>query len=332
MTHLQTEKTSWLAISWAPYSRMSQTFARELGGTLHCIHYLRFQSPPHAPLKYILQAFRTLVVLFKERPRAVHVQTPPFVAGLVVDLYCRLSGAKFVLHYHSAVFDNIWDWALPFQKYIARRATTNIVTNSHWAKIVGSWGGHTLVMVDPYLDLPDCEPFPVKSGFNVAFVSTFANDEPLEAVLGAADLLPEVNFYITGDKRKKPASFFENAPANVTFTGFLDPDKQYPGLLRAVDTVMVLTTRNYTLQLGGCEATAVGKPLVTSDWPYLHEVFSKGTVYVNDSAESIRDGILQLKKDYDRLSEEIVSLRKESQQEWNSGLDQLNQLIGGGLT
>lgn len=329
MSLTKTENNHWLALSWAPYSRMSQTFARELGGKLHCIHYLRFQSPPHAPFKYILQAIRTLVVLFKERPGAVHVQTPPFVAGLVVDLYCRLTGAKFVLHYHSAAFDRAWDWALPFQKYIARRATTNIVTNSHWAKIVGSWGGHTLVMVDPYLDLPDSEPFHVKPGFNVGFVCTFAQDEPLDAVLGAAALLPDVNFYITGDKRKKTASFFESAPANVTFTGFLDPDKQYPGLLRAVDAVMVLTTRNFTLQLGGCEATAVGKPLVTSDWPYLHEVFSKGTVYVSDAAESIRDGILQLKKDYDRLSEEIVVLRQESQQEWNSRLEQLNQLVAG---
>lgn len=329
MSFSKTDHQHWLAISWAPYSRMSQTFARELGGKLHCIHYLRFQSPPHAPLKYILQAIRTLLVLFKERPQAVHVQTPPFVAGLVVDLYCRLTGAKFVLHYHSAAFEHIWDWALPLQKYIARRAATNIVTNNHWAEIVRSWGGQTLVMLDPYLDLPECEPFQVKPGFNVAFVSTFANDEPLEAVLESAALLPELNFYITGDKRKKPASFFENAPANVTFTGFLDPDKQYPGLLRAVDAVMVLTTRNYTLQLGGCEATAVGKPLVTSDWPYLHEVFPKGTVYVTDSAESIRDGILQLKRDYDRLSEEIVMLRQESQQEWDFRLAQLNQLIGG---
>jgi glycosyltransferase involved in cell wall biosynthesis len=329
MAFSKTEINHWLVISWAPYSRMSQTFARELDGKLYCIHYLRFQSPPHAPLKYILQAFRTLYVLFKERPRAVHVQTPPFVAGLVVDLYCRLIGAKYVLHYHSAAFEDIWDWALPFQKYIARRATTNIVTNNHWAKIVRSWGGHTLVMVDPYLDLPQSEPFHLKPGFNVAFVSTFSPDEPLDAVLQAAALLPDVNFYITGDRQKKPATFFENAPVNVTFTGFLDPDQQYPGLLRAADVVMVLTTRNYTLQLGGCEAIAVGKPLVTSDWPYLHEVFPKGTVYVTNSAESIRDGIQRVRQDYECLSEEILAMRQESQQEWKSRLGQLNQLIGG---
>lgn len=323
-------ETKWLAIAWAPYSRMSQTFAREIGGKLHCIHYLRFQSPPHAPLKYILQAVRTLYVLFKERPDAVHVQTPPFVAGLVVDLYCRLEGAKFVLHYHSAAFAPIWNWALPFQRYLARRATTNIVTNNHWAAKVESWGGHYLVMVDPYLDLPASEPFAVNSSFNIAFVSTFASDEPLDEVLEAAILLPDVHLYITGDKDKKPVSFLERAPSNVTFTGFLDPDRQYPGLLRAVDAVMVLTTRDHTLQLGGCEAVAVGKPLITSDWPYLHQVFPKGAVYVESSAESIRNGIRRLQEDFGQLSHDVIQLRQESREEWNSSLRELNRLVRSG--
>jgi glycosyltransferase involved in cell wall biosynthesis len=329
MTNSRNGNVKWVALAWAPYSRMSQTFAREIGGKLHCVHYLRFQSPPHAPFKYILQAVKTLRLLFRERPDAVHVQTPPFVAGLVVDFYCRLTGAEYVLHYHSAAFSPIWDWALPFTKYLARRAKANIVTNQHWADIVASWGGHPLVMVDPFLDLPESEPYQMDSGFNIAVVSTFADDEPLGTVLEAAEISPEVNFYITGDKRKKSPGFFERAPANVKFTGFLDPDHQYPGLLRTADAVMVLTTRNYTLQLGGCEAVAVGKPLITSDWPYLHEVFGKGTVYVEASPESIREGIQRLRENYARFSAEVDVLRQESQEEWEAGLRELTHLVGG---
>ncbi len=317
----------WLAIAWAPYSRMSDTFARELGGKLYCIHYLRFQSPLHAPFKYILQTFRTLQVLFKERPRAVHVQNPPFVCGLVVYVYCVLSRAKFVLHYHSAAFASIWNWALPIQKFLARRAVTNIVTNQHWADIVRSWGAQALVMTDPFLDLPQGDPFAVGPGFNVAFVSTFAPDEPLEAVMQAAAQLPDIHFYITGDTRKKPASFFADVRSNITFTGFLNPNREYPGLLRAADAIMVLTTRNYTLQLGGCEAVAVGKPLITSDWPYLHEVFPKGAVYVSDSAESIRSGILAMKERYEELAKETITLRQESRQEWDTRLRQLEEMV-----
>jgi glycosyltransferase involved in cell wall biosynthesis len=238
-----------------------------------------------------------------------------------------VSGAKFVFHYHSAAFGRMWDWALPLQKFLARRAATNIVTNQHWADIVRSWGAHALVMLDPFLDLPQGEPFAVEPGFNVAFVSTFAPDEPTEAVLKAAALLPQVHFYITGDTRKKPTSFFADAPANVTFTGFLDPNRQYPGLLRAVDAIMVLTTRNYTLQLGGCEAVSVGKPLITSDWPYLREVFPKGTVYVSASAESIRDGILVLQENCEALANEIVTLRRDSRREWDNRMAQLKQIV-----
>jgi glycosyltransferase involved in cell wall biosynthesis len=318
----------WVMISWAPYSRMSQTFASELMGKLYCIHYLRFQTPIYAPFKYILMAIRTLIVLFKERPEGIHVQNPPFVAGLIVQLYCLLSGSKFVLHYHSAAFGKAWNWALPIQKYIARKAVVNIVTNNHWADIVRSWGGCTLVMTDPFLELPVGEEFPVEKNFNIAFVSTFAQDEPLEEVLCAAKVLPDVNFYITGNKNRKPKAFFEKSPANVTFTGFLNPNEEYPGLLRAVDAVMVLTTRDHTLQLGGCEAVAVGKPLITSDWQNLKEVFPKGTVFVSSSPESIVEGIRNVEINYARFSEEITQLRYESQKEWSDKLLQLNTMMG----
>lgn len=320
-------ESSWLAVAWAPYSRMSDTFAHELRGKLYCIHYLRFQSPIHAPFKYVLQTVRTLQVLFSERPTAIHVQNPPFVCGLVVDLYCRLTGAKYVLHYHSAAFAGIWRWALPIQKLLARRAATNIVTNQHWAAIVRGWGGHAMVMIDPFLDLPVCRTFPVKAGFNVAFVCTFAPDEPVEAVLAAATLLPEVNFYITGNIKKLSADLLAQTPPNVTFTGFLDPYREYPGLLRAADAIMVLTTRDYTLQLGGCEAVAAGKPLITSDWPYLREVFGKGTVYVSASAESIRDGVVSVRQRYNALAQEIVALREQSREEWDVRLRQLRERV-----
>jgi glycosyltransferase involved in cell wall biosynthesis len=321
-------KNTWLMISWAPYSRMSDTFAKELNGKLYCIHYLRFQYPPVAPIKYIMQAVRTMAVLLSEKPRVIHVQNPPFIAGMVANFYCRLTGAKFVLHYHSAAFAKNWDWALPFQKLIARRASANIVTNQHWADIITNWGGNALVMTDPFLELPKGDAYPVSSSFNLAFVSTFAEDEPTDAVMEAARAMPDVHFYITGDKRKKPATFFENTPANVTFTGFLSPDTEYPGLLHSVDAVMVLTTRDYTLQLGGCEAAAVKKPLVTSDFPYLREVFSRGTAFVLPDPKSIEQGIRSIQQDYAHYCEEIAWLRSDKQQEWNLRLSQLKHLVG----
>lgn len=301
-------------------------FARELRGTLHCVHYLKFQSPRHAPFKYVMQAVRTLQILFRDRPRAIHVQNPPFVCSLVVHAYCLLTGARYVIEHHSAAFGSAWDWALPMQRFIARHARANIVTNEHWADLVRSWGAPALVMYDPFRDLPQGEPYPLDPGFNVAFISTFAADEPVEAVLRAASMLPDVRFYVTGDRAKAPR-VTAGAPPNVTFTGFLDPNREYLGLLRGVDAVIVLTTRDYTLQLGGCEAISVGKPLITSDWPYLRELFDGVAVYVDDTAEGIRDGVNEARERLDSISREIPSFREARQQEWGVRLKVLKEMV-----
>jgi glycosyltransferase involved in cell wall biosynthesis len=329
---MTTPRTMWAAIAWAPYSRRSEMFARELGGPLHCVHYLRFQSPPHAPIKYLMQALSTLRRLFSERPGAVHVQNPPFVCGLTVALYCWLTRSRYVVEHHSAAFGHIWDWARPFQKLVVRRAVTNIVTDAHWEEVVRSWGGrrtpaHALVMHDAFLDLPEGAPFTVAPGATVAFAGTFADDEPLDAVLGATRLVPDVHFYITGDRAKAPPAVVAHPPPNVTFTGFLDVNGEYLGLLRAVDAVMVLTTRDHTLQLAGCEAIAIGTPLITSDWPYLHELFSTAAVYVAPTAESIRDGVVEVMGRLPDLKHEALEVRRQQRARWQAQLARLRALV-----
>jgi glycosyltransferase involved in cell wall biosynthesis len=317
----------WAAVAWAPYSRRSEMFARELGGPLHCIHYLKFRRPPYAPFKYVLQAIKTMRVLFAERPRAVHVQNPPFVCGLVVALYCRIAHARFVVEYHTAAFGRAWRFALPAQKLVARKATVNIVTAEHWAQVVRSWGGRAIVMYDAFLDLPRGEPYLVTGKRSVAFLGTFALDEPLDAFLEAASLLPDVNFYVTGDTSKADSALMARAPSNVTFTGFLDPNGAYLGLLRAVDAAVVLTTRDYTLQLAGCEAIAVGKPLVTSDFAYLRELFEQGAVFARPEVWSIRDAIVALFDHHDELAAEALELRDKRRTEWKTRMWELEELV-----
>lgn len=316
----------WIAIAWAPYSRRSEMFARLLGGPLHRVHYLRFQSPLHAPFKYVLQAIRTLQILFAERPQAVHVQNPPFVCGLVISLYCRLRHARFVFDHHSAAFGRTWRWALPVQKFLARRAVTNIVTNQYWADIVRSWGAHAVILGDPFLPLPPARPFEVKDGFNLVFISTFAADEPLDAVLAAVRDLPRVHVYITGNASRQPPEFFRSLPPNVTCTGFL-PDAQYVGLLHAADAVMALTTRDHTLQLGGCEAVSAGKPLITSDWPFLQEFFSRGAIHVDNSPEGIRAGILAMQQNHTQLQADVRAFKEAAQNRWHDEFARLNRLV-----
>jgi glycosyltransferase involved in cell wall biosynthesis len=118
----------------------------------------------------------------------------------------------------------------------------------------------------------------------------------------------------------------ENKPDNVTFTGFL-PDDDYLKLLRGADAVMALTYEDYTLQLGGMEAVAAGKPLITSDLSFLREYFSQGTVHVPNDAKGVREGIHDMYRNRERLQKEVADLQRQHKEEWLAASQQLLELI-----
>ena len=303
-------------VAWAPYNRRSQLLAKQLGADLHMIHFLKYQSPRYAPIKYPLQMIKTLKLLWQTQPDVVIAQNPPFLCGLAVYLYERFRPVRYVLDWHTAAFSAAWNWAAPVQRFLARKAEVNIVTDSHWRSLINSWGGMATILIDIPADFPPPQMYPVRGDFAVAMVNIFAPDEPLETVIEVATGLPDVHFYVTGDKTRKPKIFLESAPPNVTFTGFV-PDNEYIALLSSVDVVMSLTTRNHTMQRGGCEALWLGQPLITSDWPLLKETFHRGTVHVPNTVSGIRAGVLAACARKDDLAREMSLLQAERRQMWD---------------
>ena len=134
------------------------------------------------------------------------------------------------------------------------------------------------------------------------------------SVLAAAAALPHITFFVTGDPIRAKSSALANLPANVQFTGFL-PDANYIGLLRSVDGILALTTHDHTMQRGACEAVSLGRPVLTSDWPILRAYFDKGTVFVDNTAAGIRQGLLRLQAGNAQLMAEIAILQEERRQE-----------------
>ncbi len=301
--------------------------AERMGGNLYQIHYLRFKDPLHAPAKYVLQTAKTWSVLVRERPDAVFVQNPPIFCVQVVDMYCRLSGARFIIDSHTGAFlSPRWRWALPVHRFLSRRALSTLVTNEYLSRLVKGWGAPSLVIRDVPAALGQGRPFPVKDGFVITVVNSFSWDEPLEEVLEAAHGLPGIVFYVTGNPNARERAFQLKPPGNVSFTGFL-PDEDYIGLLRASHAIMALTTRDHTMQRGACEALSLGKPVITSDWEMLREYFSRGTVYVKPSPQSIRDGILEMRRKWQSKIEEIQELKEEREEEWQQKKSTLLALL-----
>ncbi len=319
-----------LFLVWGPpsHARRSKVFARELGiEALHCIYSTARRGFLAAPFKYSYQAVKTLQVLFQERPQVVFAQSPPSFLVLFVYLYCRLTGAKYLVDVHSIALQH-WIWTRPewLYRFLARKAITTIVTNEHFQEMIQKWGGDAFILRDIPTRFDKCGAYPMHGSFNIVVVNTFAKDEPLYEVLEAAKDLPEIQFYVTGKKKMAAPEALAGAPANVHFTDFL-PDEAYYALLDTSQAIMCLTTRNHTMQRGACEALSIGKPIIISDWPLLRAYFHKGTVYVSNTGGGIRQGVLKMKERYHQYQAEIKDLQTAQRLEWQEKIEALTGLV-----
>ena len=319
-----------IIIGWQPLSRRSQTFACQIQAPLYLIHFFKFKFPLIAPMKYIFQAIKTFWVLRRERPDFVIVENPPVFLPLVAFVYARISRTHFIIDSASGVFlESKWKWLNFLFRFSARRAFLNIVTNDELCNTLKRWGTRGFVLEDCIPYFPPTQPMKLKDGFNVAVINTFSYDEPIEEILLAAQRLPDVNFYITGNTIYAKKDILKNTLSNVTFTGYMEEPRPYFSLLRAADGIMVLCTVDNTLCAGMYEAVSVGRPLIASDWGAIRRFFNKGTVHVRNTSEDIIKGITSLKKNTSRFEEEMAALQKEARDKWRQKLSKLLQILEG---
>lgn len=298
-------------ITWYPSCRRSDALAKALGGNSHLIHRMKFKQPIYAPLKYLLQAVATFRQLRRDQPHLILVASPPVVAVLCVWLYCRIAGARYIIDAHTGVFDDHrWTWLLPLTRALSRQAVATIVTNSHLQKQVESWNARALVIGDVPIDFAKVPATELGPGKHVAVVNTFSQDEPLDNIVAAARMVPNVSFHITGDPTHSRSSWSDSLPPNARFTGWLTDD-EYVALLSAVDVVMCLTTNDHTMQRGAYEAMALEKPVITSSWDVLRETFYDGTIHVANKPDDIAAAILRALAESPELARGMSRLRRE---------------------
>ncbi len=147
---------------------------------------------------------------------------------------------------------------------------------------------------------------------------------PYLDVFDSVQEMDDVVLHVTGNYQRKKIN--PDAHRNVNFAGFLS-NLEYKELINRVDALMVLTTRENTMQRGGSEAISVGNPLITSKTAMLQEYFTKGTVFVENHKESIIEGILAMKKDHARYKTEIEEFREERKASFSRKTEEFLELI-----
>lgn len=324
------EKIKITFISWAAYCSRSDNIAREFGGSSHMVYCGALGSNIFTVwLKYIMQFFKTQYLLFTERPRVVFVMTPPVFAVFSVYFYSLFSDIFYIIDAHTAAFLlRRWKYLQWLQCFLCRRALTTIVTNEHLAAHVESNGGHATIIRDMPIIYEITERFSTNDKFSLAVVCSFNYDEPIEGIFQAAQQLPDIQFYMTGDPKYLIPALAKIVPENVTLTGFLS-NSAYMSLLIQANAVLTLTTRDHTMLRGAYEAVYQGTPVIISDWPILKNAFSQGAIHVDNSSAQIVRAVREMQDHYDLYKADVLSLREKKYQEWERRKNMIFALIRG---
>lgn len=285
--------------------------------------------------RYIRSIGRTLALLLKLRPTVLFVQNPSMLLATVAVLWGMVSPTRVVVDRHSTfLLGRENDRRLSLQvhralsRFTIRFADLTIVTNAFLADLVRLGGGRASILPDklPQFD-PPASRIEKDRRRKVVFVSSFAPDEPLSAVLDAAAQADAfgVDVYVTGKLSKLPKAVIDAAPANVIFTDYLSDDA-YVDLLRESDLILVLTTSDHTMLCGCYEAVAMERPLVTSDFQVLRSYFD-GAVFVDNSSAAIFHAIVTPEADLATLRDRIRETRLRIRASWNDEAHLLQQAI-----
>ncbi len=283
-----------LWITWE-IQRRNRSMSKELDATL-----IELISDKHRLIKYPILIIKTLRILLVNKPKVLFVQNPSIVLSFISVIFKKMlkietvivdchNGGLFPLEGRFQVLNLI-------SKYIVKKADITIVTNSVLADYVKKNGGCAVVIPDP---LPVFDHVLDGDGYKVdntlptaAFICTWSLDEPYEEVVTSAKaLVGKVNIYITGNPRNKIN--LNSLTDNVHLTGFLSED-DYASLLNSVDFLIVLTKRDNCLNCGAYEAVSLEKPSVLSDKNALKDYFNRGSVFTDNSEDSITISINEM--------------------------------------
>jgi glycosyltransferase involved in cell wall biosynthesis len=315
-------------ITWAPSNTRSSSLANALSFEPIFIGKInKHDNSIQALFNYIGRTITNIKLVYQEKPKYIAISNFHWIIALVNLILSRLINAHLILDSHSAAFDH------PFYKYpkflsyyIARKSLFSIVTNEVHQNLLQKKGAKAIVLPDipneAQLSIENVTQIDDK--FNICFICTFNYDEPYSEVLEAAKQLENTTIHITGKYANK-ISDPENHP-NVVFTGYLS-DEDFIYLINQVDAILVLTTRENTMQSGGSEAISVAKPLITSDTQMLRNYFKLGTVFVKSDSQSILNGIKNLIQDYENLKKEMTAFRILRKQNFSNSIQQIQQQI-----
>ncbi len=318
-------------IDWRPNNRRAQSIAKDIGATLYLApNILRKKS--YAPIRYFYLLFWTITVLVKSRPKVVFVSTPPTFGPIIVFTYAKLFNCVYIVDASHTATMAYWrkvPFGFWFNKFVMNQSLATLVHNECIKELTDKQGIDSMVLETKIPELQVTEKQSIADDFTVLAPCSFDSDEPIDEIFSAAELMPEINFSVTGSYTRLNKEMIKRCPANLTLTGFLS-EMDYDFLLNSANVVLVLTTDDYPVRpRGASEAIAAEKPLIVSLNQATENHLNKGTILINNTTEEITQSILKIKNQYSQYKSEIKQLKDERMSQYKLEIQELNRLIGG---
>lgn len=310
--------------------RRSKELAAQLGCQLYVYDY-------RGILRYPKSITKTLFLLLRQKNNIVFVQNPSMVLAALACLVKTITKAILVVDRHttfrlnkSAELSLEYIVFRMFNRYTLKNADITIVTNEDLASIVIENKGTPFILPDKLPDIAKSHDIILKNDHNIILISSFAEDEPIGAVIEAMKMLKKLNkhdvtLYVSGNYKKLSESVIADVPDNIVFTGYLN-DSDFENMLHAVDGIMVLTTAESCMLCGCYEAVSVLKPLITSDKKVLNDYFH-GSIFVDNTSAGICGGIIKLIDDYPIYLDNTVKLKNDLCNTWSLSCDKLTHKL-----
>ena len=195
-----------LFLSWAPFSRRTETLAEVFGLDLRFVSSPVAEAAAHcaAQVPRADGAYRR-ACWASERPASLWVMDPPSPARRAGRLHARRRGER-----RSSSTCTPWrstrragGCCAQLELPALRAARAAIVTNEALAARLRRWGAPAFVLPDP-LPRPVVDPAWTVEPGAVTVVATFSPDEPLDLLPEVAARCPELTFYVTGHAEGRP--------------------------------------------------------------------------------------------------------------------------------
>jgi len=317
-------------IVWGREMQLSNHLGQALGVEVRQVYYKKiglYNLP--TIFRYIFQAVETLFILFGKRPAMIIVQNPPVFAPLTVLLYCKLSGAKFAIDSHTAAFlDDKWKRFYDLFKFTAEHAVLNSCHNYKNLEIFKNWSVKPAMVMqfyNPVFDLAELN-LPMQDGkieqavrasnLPIMMVNRFAGDDDWKTVIKTAELMPEANFFITGDFKQRGIEE-KKLPSNVFLTDYLE-HQEFLKLMWRCRVILAFTLRPDTVLWSIREIMSLNKPFITTDSEVLRHYFNEVGLFTKSDAEELKQKIGQAIKNENEIKNKIkIFLEKDGLRWYN---------------